>query len=250
MLGSNQRPPPCKGGATFFQGFLWATNFLQISPFLIRHFSRSFSRFARVAARLLHRYATVTQEHPPLSSKTIPTVFTIPYCTSVAYVSNLHHGACLSSSTTCGDEGPRQMIRLHASAPPEPQTIHKVAYGLPRISLPRTRVDKASEQIRGAEATAIAPGPDDSLTQRAAGSVDALLCILEHLPFGSAASLGAAVGHMRASRPIALAAGRVYPSGLVVVQYIGVGVLLQPAQNPRRPGRTLQLPSSHPPRLL
>ena len=71
------------------------------------------------------------------------------------------------------------------------------------------------------------PRPDDSLTQLAAGSVDApLLCILEQLPFGTAASLGAGEGHTRASRPIALAARGVHLSGLVAVEYVAVGVLL------------------------
>jgi hypothetical protein len=54
MLGSNQRPPPCKGGATLFQGFLQSTNFLQTGAFSVVRFSRFFSIFARVAARLLH----------------------------------------------------------------------------------------------------------------------------------------------------------------------------------------------------
>jgi hypothetical protein len=60
-----------------------------------------------------------------------------------------------------------------------------------------------------------------------------LLCVLKQLPFGSAASLGAAVGHTRASRPIALAARGMYPSGRVAVKYIAVGVLVQPTLKPQ-----------------
>jgi hypothetical protein len=40
-----------------------------------------------------------------------------PFGTSVVHVPNVHDGACLSTPTTCGDEGPRRMIRLRASPP-------------------------------------------------------------------------------------------------------------------------------------
>jgi hypothetical protein len=54
------------------------------------------------------------------------------------------------------------------------------------------------------------------------------LCILTQLLFGSAASLVASVGHARASRLIALAERGVQLSSLVAVEYIAVGVLVQP----------------------
>ena len=50
MLGSNQRPPLCKGRVILFPGFLRVTNCLQMAVFLDRSSSSVFSRFARVAA--------------------------------------------------------------------------------------------------------------------------------------------------------------------------------------------------------
>jgi hypothetical protein len=54
MLGSNQRPPPCESRATACWGFPELSKCLQIAVFLLGRFSQHFSRFTRVAARLLH----------------------------------------------------------------------------------------------------------------------------------------------------------------------------------------------------
>jgi hypothetical protein len=60
MLDLNQRLPPCKGDLTVFRRFPESANSLQIGLFCDRHFSQSFSRFARVAARLLHQHPWLT----------------------------------------------------------------------------------------------------------------------------------------------------------------------------------------------
>jgi hypothetical protein len=54
MLGSNQRPPPCKRSAKVFRTFLEFTKFLQIAISSERPFSQDFRIFTWVAARLLH----------------------------------------------------------------------------------------------------------------------------------------------------------------------------------------------------
>jgi hypothetical protein len=87
----------------------------------------------------------------------------------------------------------------------------------------------AARHVVGRAEAAKSPTPDDSLAQLAASSFDAMvLSKLEQLPFGRAASLSATVSHTWASRPIALAASGRHPSGHVAVEYIAVGVLLQP----------------------
>ena len=50
MLGSNQRPPPCKGRVILFSGLRRIVNCLQMSVFSGGHFSGVFSVFAQVAA--------------------------------------------------------------------------------------------------------------------------------------------------------------------------------------------------------
>jgi hypothetical protein len=67
MLDLNQRPPPCKGGATLFRGFPNPTNYLQTGVFSRRSFSRVFSRFAQVAAPLLHTLTDKEARMPPTS---------------------------------------------------------------------------------------------------------------------------------------------------------------------------------------
>src|SRR5919112_2088838 len=55
MLGSNQRPPPCKGRVILFSSVQEIVNCLQMSVFSGGYFSGVFSIFAQVAARLLHK---------------------------------------------------------------------------------------------------------------------------------------------------------------------------------------------------
>ena len=58
MLGSNQRPPPCKGRVILFSSVRRIANCLQMSVFSGGYFSGVFSVFAQVAARLLHKISS------------------------------------------------------------------------------------------------------------------------------------------------------------------------------------------------
>ena len=54
MLDSNQRPPPCKGGATLCRRSPEFAKSLQIYTFSKQRFSQGFRIFVWVAAPLLH----------------------------------------------------------------------------------------------------------------------------------------------------------------------------------------------------
>src|SRR5919112_5959183 len=58
MLGSNQRPPPCKGRVILFSSVQEIVNCLQMSVFSGGYSSGVFSIFAQVAARLLHKISS------------------------------------------------------------------------------------------------------------------------------------------------------------------------------------------------
>src|SRR4028118_1371591 len=116
MLGSNQRPPPCKGGATYFWGFPELAKPLQVAetaaqyfPDLSRHCPGLLHGCCTHAGRLRRSIASLRRGRC--------TCLAAPFGTSVVHVPNVHDGACLSTPTTCGDEGPRRMIRLRASPP-------------------------------------------------------------------------------------------------------------------------------------